>query len=365
MTAFTKRISTKNRSTKKKNIKKNYGLKLFILFIILILLTTICITLGSVSIDVDVTLKSLTNSLLQKEVFIKTWEDNIDTIIFKLRLPRLLLAIVSGGALALVGVLMQTLTRNSLADPYILGISSGASAGATLSIVLGAFSFMGTFGTAFGAFLGSLLASILVFAISKVGTNYSKTRLILTGVAISSIFTAITNFVITFAKNDSLVKSAVFWTVGSLAGANYKQVQYAFVILIIVLIITMIFYRDLDGLLLGEAVAKNIGINTKFIIRYIMLASTLLTGTIVAFTGVIGFVGLIVPHIARQMVGSSHKKLIPFSIVIGSILMVITDTLARTILSPEEVPIGVITALLGGPFFLYLMHKNTYRFGGK
>ncbi len=260
---------------------------------------------------------------------------------------------------------MQTLTRNSLADPYILGISSGASAGATLSIVLGILSSFGHLGIALGAFLGSLIASIMVFKISGVSKVYSKTKLILTGVAVSSIFTAVTNFIITFAKNDSLVKSAVFWTIGSLAGANYNQVKFSLVIMVITSILSMLLYKDLDAMLLGEAVAKNIGINTKFIIRFIMIASTLLTGTIVAFTGVIGFVGLIVPHIARQMVGSSHKKLIPFGIVIGSILMVITDTIARTVLSPQEVPIGVITAFLGGPFFLYLMQKSTYRFGGK
>ena len=355
-------MNTKNKKTLKCN---SCTLKFILLIIALFIITTVCITFGSVNIEVGVTFKSLINNILNKEIFTKTWGNNIDNIVFKLRLPRLLLAIVSGGALALVGILMQTLTKNSLADPYILGISSGASAGATLSIVLGTFSFIGTFGIAFGAFLGSLIASILVFQISGVSKVYSKTKLILTGIAVSSIFTAVTNFIITFARNDSLVKSAVFWTIGSLAGANYNQVKFALVIMIITAILSMLLYKDLDAMLLGEAVAKNIGINTKLIIRFIMLASTLLTGTIVAFTGVIGFVGLIVPHIARQMVGSSHKKLIPFGIIIGSILMVITDTIARTILSPQEVPIGVITAFLGGPFFLYLMQKSTYKFGGK
>ncbi|APF26168.1 ABC 3 transport family protein [Clostridium sporogenes] len=345
--------------------KNNCTLKFILLIIVLFVITTVCITFGSVKIDVGVTFKSLINNILNKEIFAKDWPNNIDNIVFKLRLPRLLLAIVSGGALALVGILMQTLTRNSLADPYILGISSGASAGATLSIVLGILSSFGHLGIALGAFLGSLIASIMVFKISGVSKVYSKTKLILTGVAVSSIFTAVTNFIITFAKNDSLVKSAVFWTIGSLAGANYNQVKFSLVIMVITTILSMLLYKDLDAMLLGEAVAKNIGINTKFIIRFIMIASTLLTGTIVAFTGVIGFVGLIVPHIARQMVGSSHKKLIPFGIVIGSILMVITDTIARTVLSPQEVPIGVITAFLGGPFFLYLMQKSTYRFGGK
>ncbi len=345
--------------------KNNHTLKFVLLIIALTILTIVCITFGSVNIDVDVTFKSLINNLFNKEIFPQTWDNNVDNIVFKLRLPRLFLSIITGGSLALVGILMQTLTRNSLADPYILGISSGASSGATISIVLGTFSFLGHLGIAFGAFLGAILSSIMVFQISGVTKIYSKTRLILTGVAVSAIFTAITTFVITYAKNDSLVKNAVFWSVGSLSGANYNQVKVALVIMIITAITSMLICRDLDAMLLGESVAKNIGINTKLVIRYILIASTLLTGTVVAFTGVIGFVGLIVPHIGRHLVGSSHKKLIPFGIVIGGIFMVITDTIARTVLSPQEVPIGVITAFLGGPFFLYLMHKNTYSFGGK
>ena len=347
------------------SLKSNFTLKLFLLFIALIFSTIICITFGSVKIDIDITFKSLVNSLLHKEVFIRTWDSNIDNIIFKLRLPRLFLSMITGGSLTLVGILMQTLTRNSLADPYILGISSGASTGATSSIILGTFAFLGGFKIPIGAFLGAILASIIVFEISNVTRAYSKTKLILTGVAVSSLFTATTTFIITYAKNDSLVKNAVFWTVGSLAGANYTQVKISLLILILTLCTSLLFYRDLDTMLMGETLAKNMGINTKFIIRYIMIASTLLTGTIVAFTGVIGFVGLIVPHIARNLVGSSHKKLIPVGVLIGGILLVITDTLARTVLSPEEIPIGVITAFLGAPFFLYLIHKSTYKFGGQ
>lgn len=346
---------------------KNTVFKFIFLSLVLLIIGIICITFGSVQIDVDITYKSLINCLLNKEVFTPTWDVNIENIIYKIRLPRILLSIISGGALALVGVLMQTLTRNSLADPYILGISAGASSGATIAIVLGAFSFLGStqLSTAFGAFLGALIASYLVFHISGVTKVYSKTKLILTGVAICSIFGSITTFVITYAKNDSLVKNAVFWSIGSLSGSNYNQVKLSLIALILIMIISMFLNRDLDAMLLGESVAKNIGINTKLIIRFIMLASTLLTGTIVAFTGVIGFVGLIVPHIARSLVGSSHKKLIPFSVLIGGILLIITDTMARTLLSPEEIPIGVITAFLGGPFFLLLISKNSYQFGGK
>lgn len=343
----------------------NYFLKFIILLALLIFVPIICITFGSVHIDTHITFKSLINNLTGYEIFQKNWTSNIDNIIFRLRLPRILLALLTGAALSLIGILIQTLTKNSLADPYILGISSGASTGATMSIVLGAFSFLGNFNIAFGAFLGAILASFIVFKLSKITQTYSNTKLILTGVAVSSIFTAITTFVITCAKNDSLVKNAVFWTIGSLAGANYFQVKLVLVILIFSIVSSLFLHRDLDTLLLGEINAQNLGINTRLIIRYILLISTILTGTVVAFTGVIGFVGLIVPHMARNLVGSSHKKLIPFGIMLGGLLMVIADTIARTILSPEEIPIGVITAIIGAPIFLCLINKNSYKFGGR
>ena len=345
-------------------IEKNFKKYLLILILILVLVSIICITLGSVKIDTNIIFKAFTNKLFGREIYQKTWENNLESIIFNLRLPRIFLAIISGSVLSFVGVLMQTLTRNSLSDPYILGISSGASTGATISIVLGLFSFLGSFGITVGAFLGAMLSALMVFNISGVTKRYLKNRLILTGVAVSFIFTAITNFVIVYAKNDSLVKNAVFWSMGSLAGANYNQVKFSAVALIISFLLTTIFYKDLDALLLGEVMARNLGVNTKILIRYILVISTLLTGIIVAFTGVIGFVGLIVPHIARQFIGAKHKRLIPLSMIIGAILMVVTDTIARTVLSPEEIPIGIVTALLGAPFFLYLISLNNYDFGG-
>lgn len=345
-------------------IRKNFKTCLIVLILMLIIVSMICITFGSVKIDVDIIFKAFINKLFNDEIYQKTWGNNIESIIFKLRLPRIFLAIIAGSALSFIGALMQTLTRNSLSDPYILGISSGASTGATISIVLGAFSFLGSFGITVGAFLGAMLSAIMVFKISGVTKKYLKNRLILTGVAVSFIFAAITNLVIVYAKNDSLVKNAVFWSMGSLAGANYNQVKFSAAALIVSFIVTTIFYKDLDALLLGEVMARNLGVNTKILIRYILFISTLLTGIIVAFTGVIGFVGLIVPHIARQCIGSKHKRLIPFSMVIGAILMVITDTIARTALSPEEIPIGIVTALLGAPFFLYLIRLNNYDFGG-
>lgn len=341
--------------------------KLLVLAVVLFLMMIFSITLGSVSIDVATTYKSLINNVMEKAVFPVTWNLSVDSIIYELRLPRIILAAIGGASLAMAGVLMQTLTRNSLADPYILGISSGASAGATLSIVFGTFSFVGSanLATALGAFLGAGLTAFLVFSLSGVSKIFSKTKLVLTGVAVSSIFGAITTFIVTYAKNDSLVKNAIFWAAGSLSGANYNQIKIAMAVLVICFAGAMYFGRDLDVFILGETMAKNMGINTGLLVRFIMVSTTVLTGTMVSFMGVVGFVGLLIPHIGRFFTGSSHRSLIPVSMLLGAILMVFTDTVGRILISPQEIPLGVITALLGGPFFLFLLKNNSYSFGGK
>lgn len=341
--------------------------KLLVLAVVLFFMILFSITLGSVSIDIGDTYRSLVNNIFGKTIFEVTWDASVDSIIYELRLPRLLLAAIGGGALAMAGVLMQTLTRNALADPYILGISSGASAGATCSIVMGSFAFAGSsnIATALGAFLGASLTSVLVFGLSGSAKNFSKTKLVLTGVAISSIFGALTTLIVTYAKNDSLVKNAIFWAAGSLSGASYNQIKIALVVLLIIFAICMYYGRDLDVFILGETMAKNMGVNTQHVVYGILIGTTLLTGTMVAFMGVVGFVGLLIPHIGRLFVGSAHRRLIPMSMFLGAILMVFTDTVGRTLIAPQEIPLGVITALLGGPFFLFLLRNNSYRFGGQ
>lgn len=350
------------------NIIKKQSLlsKLIVLAVILFLAVIFSVTQGSVKIDIDITYKSLINSIFGKNLFEVYWDSSIDSIIYELRLPRIILACISGASLALAGVLMQSLTRNSLADPYILGISSGASAGATLAIVFGGFSFLGSNMTVvIGAFLGAAISSFLVFFLSDVSKSFSKTKLVLTGIAVSSIFGALTTLVVTYAKNDSLVKSAIFWVAGSLSGANYAQIKIALSIMLICMLIIIYIGRDLDLFILGENIARNMGIHIEKTVGIVFIISTILTGTIVSFIGVVGFVGLLVPHIARQFVGSSHRKVIPVSMLIGAILMVFTDTLGRTLISPQEIPLGVITALIGGPFFLFLLKQSSYNFGGK
>jgi iron complex transport system permease protein len=305
------------------------------------------------------TIKILINSIFNQEIFTPTWSSNLQLIILKLRLPRTLLGFLIGGGLSLVGVLMQALTKNSLADPYILGVSSGASTGAVLSILLGIN--IGNYGTPLMAFLGAVVASLIVFNISNLGGNYSSTKLVLTGIAISSLFSSITTFV-TYTSDTSKLYSAIFWIMGSLSGATMDMVKIIALVLLIVFFTTFIFHRELDIILLGEESSTILGVNVNLIRLIIIITSTFLTGFLVAMSGVIGFVGLIIPHISRKIIGSKHKKLIPFSIFIGGFFLVLTDTIARVALLPSELPVGIITAFLGAPFFLWIMKTNIYNF---
>ncbi|WP_308644279.1 iron ABC transporter permease [Oceanotoga sp.] len=335
------------------------------LILIIILSIIITITIGPVKINPLDVWKIIINNTFNKEIFQIQWAKSIETIVWNLRLPRILMAFITGATLSFVGVLMQALTRNSLANPYILGISSGASAGAVASIILGIFGFLGYLGPSIGAFLGAILSSLIVFKIAHSGSGYSSSKLVLTGVAVSAMFSSLTTFMVYTAKDSSKLRSAMFWMVGSVGGAKWNNILLPFLLLIISTTIMYIFNKELDGILIGEDTSKTLGINTELIRKIIIIISTLLTGFIVSLTGIIGFIGLIIPHISRQAVGSTHKKLIPFSILSGGLFLIWADTFARTAFTPEEIPIGVITSFLGAPFFLYLLRKNSYSFGGK
>ena len=197
------------------------------------------------------------------------------------------------------------------------------------------------------------------------GKTASTTRLVLSGMAISTIFSALTNLLIYAAENSNQAKSALFWTIGSLGGAKWEVLLFPFIILVIVFIMAFIMSKSLDILLLGDDSAIILGINIKLIKAIILMLATMLTSTLVAITGAIGFIGLVVPHVARSMVGSDHRKLITISTLIGAIFLIVADMAARGLFPPIEIPIGIITSLVGGPFFLYLISRKKYSFGGK
>ncbi|MBN1038367.1 iron ABC transporter permease [Clostridium botulinum] len=352
----------------KKSISKKKGFLFWVISLSIILVGTIvaAIAIGSTYIEPGEVYKVLLSKLTNGEVYSDVGSVMTQNIIWEIRLPRVLLGAICGAGLAICGVLMQCVTKNPIAEPYILGISSGASCGAVFVIVLGGMSSIGINSVGAGAFVGSLISGILVFVIgTQMGKTTSTTRLVLSGMAISTIFSALTNLLIYSAENSNQAKSALFWTVGSLGGAKWEVLLFPFIILVVVIIGALVMSKSLDILLLGDDSAIILGINIKLIKSIILILATLLTSALVSITGAIGFIGLVVPHICRTITGSDHKKLIVLSSLIGAIFLIASDIIARGLFPPIEIPIGIITSLVGGPFFLYLISKKNYSFGGK
>ncbi len=290
---------------------------------------------------------------------------NTQNIVWSLRLPRVLVGFVVGGGLALAGVAIQAFTKNPLAEPYILGISSGASAGAVFVVLNGALvGIAGRFALPIGAFIGAMIALVSVYTIAKSREGIVPIRLILVGIAVSAMFSAITNFLVFNARSDSGVRNATFWMMGSLAGIKWQYLWTPLTILLASFIIFMILSRAMNTMLLGENTAIILGMNIKLARKIIVIMSALLAGSIVSISGSIGFVGLIIPHIVRSLWGADHRFVIPASVLFGGIFIVFSDVAARLLVDPQELPIGIVTALLGAPYFVYLVKKNKYTFGG-
>ena len=354
------------KSSKNRLKNKSFFLLYIILTIILVFTILGAVAIGSTYIEPSEGYRVIINKLSNGFFLNDGITTMTESIIWEIRLPRVILAAVCGAGLALCGVLMQCITKNPIAEPYILGISSGASFGAVAVIVLGGIQQIGITKITTGAFIGSLLSGIIVFVIgTQMGRTTSTTRLVLSGMAISTIFQGFTNLLIYSAENSNQAKNALFWTIGSLGGAKWEVLALPFIMLFIVLSVAFFMSKSLDILLLGDDSAVILGINVKLSKVVILILATLLTSTLVAITGAIGFIGLIVPHICRTIAGSDHRKLIILSSLIGAIFLIISDVFARALFPPVEIPIGIITSLVGGPFFLYLISKKNYSFGGK
>ncbi len=294
---------------------------------------------------------------------IQQMNSNVERIVWYLRLPRVILGAIVGSGLAIGGMSIQAFTKNPLSDPYILGVSSGASTGAVLVSLMGILKNFGVFAMPIGAFTGSLISIVLVYWLSRTKQGILPIRLILTGLAVSSIFSAFTNYLIYSSNNESGIRNAVFWMMGGLAGSKWEYIPIPMVVLMISILITFSLSNALNVMLIGEQTAIVLGINIKLIRTIIVLVCALLTGTLVSISGSIGFVGLIVPHIARSFVGSDHRKVLPVSALLGALLLIWADVVARMVVAPQELPIGIVTALTGGPFFIWLLQRNKYSFG--
>lgn len=286
-------------------------------------------------------------------------------VLHAIRLPRVLLAVIVGAALAVSGAALQGLFRNPLADPGLIGISSGAALAVALMIVIiGPLpGILGLYGLSIAAFMGGLLTSIVIFRFAGLTGASSVTYILLAGIAINALASAGTGF-LAYLSDDQELRSLTFWTMGSLGGALWPGVL---ICASLVIPATFVLYRNaqrLNILLLGESEARHLGVDSERLKRNIIICTAISVGAAVAVSGIIGFVGLVIPHLIRLTLGPDHRLLIPASALLGAIILIIADTVSRTLLAPAEIPVGIFTSLIGGPFFLWLLIKQySGRFG--
>lgn len=290
------------------------------------------------------------------------WARGHEQIAWLIRTPRVLLGGIVGAGLAVVGVSMQAIVRNPLADPYILGTSAGASVGAVSVLMLG-FDIFPPYSLSIAAFAGALISFLLVMILSHSGGRISPTRFILAGVATAYILSAITSFIL-FMGDERAVVAVVFWLLGSVAGAKWELLTLPALALFIGVTVLVLKARSMNALLAGEETATTLGVDTQKFRIQLLAITALLTGVLVAIAGPIGFVGLMMPHIVRLIVGTDHRRVLPASLLCGAIFMIWVDVGARTVVHPQELPISVITALVGAPFFLFLLGRSRNAFGG-
>lgn len=284
-----------------------------------------------------------------------------ETIVWDIRLPRILLGMLVGAGLAASGCVFQGMLRNPLADPYTLGISGGAAFGAALGVVSSShFQIpLGSYWLPFCAFSGALLATVLVYALAS-RMYFSTSSLILGGILLSFLFTSLVLLIFAVSKAED-VQRAVLWLMGDLSGAQYPVIKSVATFLTAGLFVLLLFTPDLNMLTLGEEKALHLGVSVNRLVKILFILSALVTGTCVSASGIIGFVGLMIPHLTRQLTGPDHRVLVPASIVSGASFLILADALARTVVSPLELPVGVITGLLGSFFFLlFLFRKSSW-----
>ncbi|MEU7036124.1 iron chelate uptake ABC transporter family permease subunit [Streptomyces sp. NPDC046237] len=279
----------------------------------------------------------------------------VDSLVWDLRLPRVLMAALVGASLAVCGAVLQAVTRNALADPYLLGVSSGASAGAVTVVVLGIGA--GALGVTGGALAGALLAFGLLLLLLR-RTGLDSVRIVLTGVVVGQLFTALTSLVLMASADADTTRAVTHWLLGSMAPARWDTVVVCAIVAPLGLAVAWLCSQALDGLAFGTDTAASLGIGVRRTRMLLLVVTAALTAVAVATVGAIGFVGLIVPHGVRFLVGPLHRVLLPYAALAGAVFLVWTDTLARIAFAPREVPVGVITALLGVPLFLLVLRKR-------
>ncbi|MGO4296173.1 FecCD family ABC transporter permease [Glutamicibacter arilaitensis] len=314
------------------------------------------IGLGPVSIEPGAVVGIL-KSQWWDDPALASWSASDESIVLLLRVPRVLLGAAVGAGLALAGVALQALTRNILAEPYLLGVTSGASTLSAASILFGATAGIGSASLATSAFAGALIAGIGVYLLARVGNEMTSTRLVLAGVSVGYVLHALTSLLIFASDDPNAGRSVLFWTLGSLAQATGQSVLITWVVVLGTLALLVYWSRPLDALAIGDGTAQTLGISPAKLRAAVMIVTALCVGALVASSGGIGFVGLVIPHVARLCVGSTHRKLLPVAALLGALFLVWADVLARTALAPQELPLGIVTALLGAPLLFVLVRR--------
>lgn len=357
-----------NMTKEKTNIFKGAPMYIgvsIMLFIILILSVGFAINLGSV----DISIKDVYSIIFYKLFGIGDGSNlsngAMHDVVWLIRLPRIVLAIAVGIGLSVVGIVMQAIVKNPLADPYILGISSGASLGATIAVMFGLGMSLGSNSIGICGFIGAFTVSMLVLLISNIGGRSNSVKLLLGGMALSSVCSAFSSFIVYISDDAQGIQTITFWLMGSVAGAKWEQIRFIMPLILLGTVFFMTQYRTLNLMLMGDEVSITLGTDiNKYRYLYLIITS-LMIGILVYSSGMIGFVGLVIPHIVRMLFGTDHKRIIPIAAILGAIFLVWSDVLSRVIIKGTEIPIGILISMIGAPCFIWLMIKKTYAFGGK
>lgn len=342
---------------------------IFVLALLVLLAVLVFSILASVTFgNADISLKEVYSVILYKLFHIENLsayaEGAVHDVVWLIRLPRVMLALAVGMGLSVCGVIMQAIVKNPLADPYVLGVSSGATLGATLALMFGVGSFLGGNFVGFMAFVGAMITSFAVLYIANMGGRATSGKLILAGMAVSAVCSAFSSFVLYLASNKNAMSEVSYWTMGSLAGADWNKVAIIFPVIFVCTVFFWSQFRNLNLMLLGDEVSITLGTDLHRVRSIYLLVSSLMVGFAVYSAGMIGFVGLIIPHVIRMIFGTDHRRLIPLSALLGSIFLIWCDVACRVILKNSEMPIGILVSIIGAPCFIYLLARRSYGFGG-
>lgn len=336
--------------------RKVYRLVMAVLTAALVAAVLTALVVGAAGLSLGEALRAFTGLVRHGAGATGDYPDWAPRLLLDLRLPRIILALIVGAALSTAGASFQGIFRNPLAEPYLLGVSAGAGLGATVAIVVKPLASLGIYTLPLLAFVGATLAAFLVYRLATFGGQTGGASLLLSGVAVGSTLTAVMSFMMVATESD--LHTVVAWLMGGLTTATWTKIYITLPVLGAGFVYMMFSSRRMNLLLMGEERARELGINSQRTRRNLMIVAALTTASAVAFSGLIGFIGLMVPHIMRLLVGPDHRRLLPAAALFGALLLLVADTVARTVIAPAEIPVGIITAATGGPFFLYLLRNR-------